>query len=64
MKNLHMKSNDYSSIKLSRRFVLSFYADFGPVNLAVVYRYCTKLNKKLHVYLYICMRISLKIVFI
>lgn len=26
----------------------NFYADFGPLNLAVVYRYCTKLNKKLN----------------
>ncbi|XP_058249918.1 cell division cycle 14Aa isoform X1 [Hemibagrus wyckioides] len=25
----------------------NFYADFGPLNLAVVYRYCCKLNKKL-----------------
>ena len=31
---------------LSRR---SFYADFGPLNLAVVHRYCTKLHKKLNV---------------
>lgn len=28
---------------------LSFYADFGPLNLAMVYRYCCKLNKKLKV---------------
>ena len=28
-------------------FFCSFYADFGPVNLALVYRYCCKLNKKL-----------------
>lgn len=27
----------------------SFYADFGPLNLAVVHRYCTKLHKKLNV---------------
>lgn len=27
----------------------SFYADFGPLNLAVVHRYCTKLNRKLSV---------------
>ncbi|CAF3835844.1 unnamed protein product [Rotaria magnacalcarata] len=26
----------------------NFYADFGPLNLAVVHRYCTKLNKKLN----------------
>ncbi|CAF3417670.1 unnamed protein product [Rotaria sp. Silwood1] len=26
----------------------NFYADFGPLNLAVVYRYCTKLNKKIN----------------
>lgn len=25
----------------------SFYADFGPLNLAMIYRYCCKLNKKL-----------------
>ncbi|GFQ72118.1 dual specificity protein phosphatase CDC14A [Trichonephila clavata] len=25
----------------------SFYADFGPLNLAMVYRYYCKLNKKL-----------------
>ncbi|XP_025053427.1 dual specificity protein phosphatase CDC14B isoform X2 [Alligator sinensis] len=25
----------------------NFYADFGPLNLAMVYRYCSKLNKKL-----------------
>lgn len=30
-------------------FNLSFYADFGPLNLAMVYRYCCKLNKKLKV---------------
>ncbi|XP_048076655.1 dual specificity protein phosphatase CDC14A isoform X10 [Ursus arctos] len=28
----------------------SFYADFGPLNLAMVYRYCCKLNKKLKSY--------------
>ncbi|XP_059199947.1 dual specificity protein phosphatase CDC14AB-like [Centropristis striata] len=25
----------------------SFYADFGPLNLAMLYRYCSKVNKKL-----------------
>ncbi|XP_027265429.1 dual specificity protein phosphatase CDC14B isoform X14 [Cricetulus griseus] len=25
----------------------NFYADFGPLNLAMVYRYCCKINKKL-----------------
>ncbi|KAM5261264.1 dual specificity protein phosphatase CDC14B isoform 17-T18 [Hipposideros larvatus] len=25
----------------------NFYADFGPLNLAMVYRYCRKINKKL-----------------
>ncbi|CAL8251805.1 unnamed protein product [Merluccius merluccius] len=25
----------------------NFYADFGPLNLAILYRYCCKLNKKL-----------------
>lgn len=29
--------------------VPSFYADFGPLNLAMLYRYCCKLNKKLKV---------------
>ncbi|XP_064476818.1 dual specificity protein phosphatase CDC14A-like isoform X2 [Ornithodoros turicata] len=28
----------------------SFYADFGPLNLAMLYRYCVKLNKKLNSY--------------
>nr|XP_020037987.1 dual specificity protein phosphatase CDC14B-like isoform X2 [Castor canadensis] len=27
----------------------NFYADFGPLNLAMVYRYCCKINKKLKV---------------
>ncbi|XP_075441250.1 dual specificity protein phosphatase CDC14A-like [Ascaphus truei] len=27
----------------------NFYADFGPLNLALLYRYCCKLNKKLKV---------------
>ena len=27
----------------------SFYADFGPLNLALIYRYCRKVNKKLKV---------------
>ncbi|XP_069936349.1 dual specificity protein phosphatase CDC14A-like isoform X2 [Cherax quadricarinatus] len=27
----------------------NFYADFGPLNLAMLYRYCQKLNKKLKV---------------
>ena len=31
------------------RFWLSFYADFGPLNLAMLYRYCNKVNKKLKV---------------
>lgn len=30
-------------------FFFSFYADFGPLNLAMLYRYCCKLNKKLKV---------------
>lgn len=28
----------------------SFYADFGPLNLAMLFRYCVKLNKKLQSY--------------
>ncbi|XP_071280896.1 dual specificity protein phosphatase CDC14B isoform X3 [Agelaius tricolor] len=27
----------------------NFYADFGPLNLAMVYRYCCKLNRKLKI---------------
>ena len=26
----------------------NFYADFGPLNLAIVYRYCQKVEKKLN----------------
>uniref|UniRef100_A0A5F8GRD4 Dual specificity/tyrosine protein phosphatase N-terminal domain-containing protein n=1 Tax=Monodelphis domestica TaxID=13616 RepID=A0A5F8GRD4_MONDO len=26
---------------------LNFFADFGPLNLAMVYKYCCKINKKL-----------------
>lgn len=36
-------------ILVSIYFFLSFYADFGPLNLAMVYRYCCKINKKLKV---------------
>ncbi|XP_072824220.1 dual specificity protein phosphatase CDC14A isoform X3 [Vicugna pacos] len=36
-------------LQLIRRASL-FYADFGPLNLAMVYRYCCKLNKKLKSY--------------
>jgi len=34
-----------------KRFTLyfSFFADFGPLNLAMLYRYCVKVNKKLKV---------------
>jgi len=28
----------------------SFFADFGPLNIAALYRYCCKLNKKLKVH--------------
>jgi cell division cycle 14 len=28
----------------------NFYADFGPLNLSLLYRYCMKLNKKLNSY--------------
>ena len=28
----------------------NFYADFGPLNLSMLYRYCIKLNKKLNSY--------------
>ena len=27
----------------------NFYADFGPLNLSMLYRYCTKLQRKLKV---------------
>uniref|UniRef100_A0A3B3UR65 protein-tyrosine-phosphatase n=1 Tax=Poecilia latipinna TaxID=48699 RepID=A0A3B3UR65_9TELE len=29
------------------KLYFSFYADFGPLNLAMLYKYCCKLNKKL-----------------
>nr|XP_015194787.1 PREDICTED: dual specificity protein phosphatase CDC14A isoform X2 [Lepisosteus oculatus] len=38
----------------------NFYADFGPLNLAMLYRYCCKLNKKLKMcssVVYTCLRI-------
>lgn len=28
----------------------SFFTDFGPLNIASLYRYCCKLNKKLKVF--------------
>ena len=40
---------NYISTKYYLKKNLSFYADFGPLNLAMVYRYCCKLNKKLKV---------------
>ncbi len=50
--NLFMKSKPLKLIlkKHNYSFLNSFYADFGPLNLAVVHRYCTKLNKKLNVF--------------
>ncbi|KAM4623309.1 dual specificity protein phosphatase CDC14AB-like [Polymixia lowei] len=39
--NIHYFSSDEEYI------YESFYADFGPLNLAMLYRYCSKLNKKL-----------------
>ena len=41
---LSMKSN---SISLFNFLTLRFYDDFGPFNLAQVYRYCRKVNRKL-----------------
>jgi hypothetical protein len=35
----------------------NFYADFGPLNLAMLYRYCQKLNKKLKVSFHFLCRI-------
>lgn len=35
-------------------FWISFYSDFGPLNLAMLYRYCLKVNKKLKVNLIGC----------
>nr|XP_024656106.1 dual specificity protein phosphatase CDC14AB-like isoform X1 [Maylandia zebra] len=35
------------SSSISLTVCCSFYADFGPLNLAMLYRYCWKLNKKL-----------------
>lgn len=40
---------------------LSFYADFGPLNLAMVYRYCCKLNKKLKVSIAVMLYFGIKI---
>lgn len=37
------------SSSISLTVCCSFYADFGPLNLAMLYRYCWKLNKKLKV---------------
>ena len=34
-------------LKIYFKFFSSFYADFGPVNLGLLYRYCCKVNKKL-----------------
>lgn len=31
----------------------SFYSDFGPLNLSVLYRFCVKLDEKLKVTLYL-----------
>jgi cell division cycle 14 len=39
--NIHYFSID------NELFYENFYADFGPLNLAMVYRYCIKVNKKL-----------------
>jgi len=51
--NLFMKSkkkkNEFQKLKTKFFFFSSFYADFGPLNLAVVHRYCTKLHRKLNV---------------
>ncbi|VDD81995.1 unnamed protein product, partial [Mesocestoides corti] len=33
--------------KHARIFIIIFYSDFGPFNLAQIYRYCRKVNKKL-----------------
>uniref|UniRef100_A0A3B5A264 protein-tyrosine-phosphatase n=1 Tax=Stegastes partitus TaxID=144197 RepID=A0A3B5A264_9TELE len=37
----------FSPCSVGSLWVLHFYADFGPLNLAMLYRYCCKLNKKL-----------------
>lgn len=48
---MHINSNCYivTHLMTSRILLSSFYADFGPLNLGVLYRYCCKLNKKLKV---------------
>lgn len=54
--NFHPENHKYlESITVFNTLLLyycnySFYADFGPLNLAMLYRYCCKLNKKLKVY--------------
>ena len=37
------------SLPVSLYLTHSFYADFGPLNLAMFYRFCCKLTKKLKV---------------
>ena len=39
-------------------FATSFYNDFGPLNLAMLYRYCQKVNRKLKV-MNDCIRIKI-----
>ena len=34
---------------LAGLFTLSFYSDFGPLNIGMLYSYCTKLNRKMKV---------------
>lgn len=46
LSSLNNEVSWYCSFFLS---FFSFYADFGPLNLAMLYRYCCKLNKKLKV---------------
>ena len=44
---------------MNRLFLFfSFYADFGPLNLAQLHRYCTKVNKKLKVILVLYLKIQ------
>ena len=48
-------------------YIFSFYTDFGPLNLAMLYRYCLKVNKKLnkvllmHTYTHIVYTVNYKL---
>ncbi|KAJ8305588.1 hypothetical protein KUTeg_016133 [Tegillarca granosa] len=47
----------FGTHKVNDKYI--FYADFGPLNLAHLYRYCCKLNKKLKVRIFTSIYIAL-----